>query len=150
MLNYQYIKARDLGDAWFQCLFRMLEEGSVHTIDRGSFAGQKRLEFDFIAVEIEHPGTRPLLPQIEAHHAIPNPVADDYLDDYISYLMTGEVAEGESYTYGQRMTKEHVNYPVWDRKAKKWEDILIQEDEVWKDKNIVRKTEVGVSWICGV
>ena len=105
------------------------------------------MEFDFIAVEIEHPGTRPLLPQIEAHHAIPNPVADDYLDDYISYLMTGEVAEGESYTYGQRMTKEHVNYPVWDRKAKKWEDILIQEDEVWKDKNIVRKTEVGVSWI---
>ncbi len=108
MLNYQFIKARDLGDAWFQTLFKMLEEGSVFKIDRGSYAGQKRLEFDFIAMQIEYPGTRPLLPQIESHFSIPNPVADDYLDDYLPYLMTGELKEGESYTYGQRLCR----YPV--------------------------------------
>lgn len=50
MLNYQYIQARDLGDAWFQTLFKMLEEGTVFKIDRGSYAGQKRLEFDYITV----------------------------------------------------------------------------------------------------
>ena len=108
-LNYQYIKARDLGDAWFQTLFRMLEEGSVFKIDRGSFAGQKRLEFDYITIEVEHPKTRPLLPQIEAHFGIPNPVAEDYLDEYLPYLMTGELKPGESYTYGSRMTNFQVN-----------------------------------------
>ena len=108
MSNYQYIQARDLGDAWFQCLFRILEEGSVFKIDRGSFAGQKRLEFDYVVIEVEHPGTHPLVPQIETHFNIPNPVADDYLDEYVTYLMTGELKEGESYTYGQRLCR----YPV--------------------------------------
>jgi thymidylate synthase len=107
-LNIQFVEARDLGDAWFQTLFRMLEEGRVFKIDRGSYAGQKRLEFDWVTVHIKHPGVRPLLPQIEAHHNIPNPVEDDYLDEYVPYLMTGELKPGESYTYGQRL----VRYPI--------------------------------------
>jgi len=107
-LNKQSIVARDLGDAWFQTLFRILEEGSKFKIDRGSYAGQYRLEFDWIEVHIKRPGDIPILPQIEAHHGIPNPVKDDYLDDYIPYLMTGELKEGESYTYGQRL----VRYPI--------------------------------------
>jgi len=137
-LNYQYIKARDLGDAWFQTLYRILEEGSVFKIDRGSFAGQKRLEFDFVVIEIEHPGTRPLLPQIEEHYSIPNPVEDDYLDEYISYLMTGDVSPGESYTYGQRMTKVRID-PLWGRYYgdENNKEILIQDDEAW---NQVRKS----------
>jgi len=132
MLNYQFIKARDLGDAWFQTLFKMLEEGSVFKIDRGSYAGQKRLEFDYITIEIEHPGTRPLLPQIESHFSIPNPVADDYLDEYLPYLMTADLKEGESYTYGQRMTKVKIN-SNWSLRYNKpeYKDILIQESEVW-------------------
>jgi len=133
MLNIQYIKARDLGDAWFQTLFKILEEGSVFKIDRGSYAGQKRLEFDWITIQIEHPGTHPLLPQIESHFSIPNPVADDYLDEYISYLMTGELKPGESYTYGQRMTKVKINSEweqYYDDKLNK--DILIQEKEPWE------------------
>jgi len=132
MLNYQFIKARDLGDAWFQTLFRMLEEGSVFKIDRGSFAGQKRLEFDYVVIQVEHPGTKPLLPQIEAHFNIPNPVADDYLDEYLPYLMTGEVSKGESYTYGQRMTKVKID-PLWGRYYgdELNKEILIQDDEAW-------------------
>jgi len=110
MLNLQFVKATNLGDAWFQTLFKMLEEGSVFKIDRGSYAGQKRLEFDNIVIQIQHPGVRPLLPQIEAHHNIPNPVADDYLDDYISYLMTGEVKPEEAYTYGQRLVRFPLDF----------------------------------------
>lgn len=45
-MNLQHINATTLGDAWFQTLFKILEEGSVFTIDRGSYAGQKRLEFE--------------------------------------------------------------------------------------------------------
>jgi thymidylate synthase len=132
MLNIQFIEATDLGDAWFQTLFKILEEGSVHKIDRGSYAGQKRLEFDWITVHIKRPGDRPLLPRIEAHHNMPNPVADDYLDDYLPYLMTGDVSPGESYTYGQRMTKVEVNQE-WSQYYgdELNKEILIQEDEVW-------------------
>jgi len=108
MLNLQKIKGRDLGDVWFQTLFRILEEGSRFTIDRGSYAGQQRLEFDWVEVHVKRPGDRPLLPQIEAQHAIPNPVEDNYLDEYVPYLMTGELKPNESYTYGQRL----VRYPI--------------------------------------
>ena len=134
MLNIQHIEARDLGDAWFQCLFRILEHGTVFKIDRGSFAGQKRLEFDWITIHVKRPADRPLLPQIEDHFSIPNPVKDDYLDEYITYLMTaGDVSPGESYTYGQRMTNVKIN-PEWgnyygDELNK---EILIQEKEPWE------------------
>jgi thymidylate synthase len=104
----------------------MLEEGSVFKIDRGSYAGQKRLEFDWITVHIQKPAVRPLLPQIESHFAIPNPVADDYLDDYLPYLMTAELKDGESYTYGQRLSGYPIKYPVVQRFAE-LEDILIKE-----------------------
>ena len=132
MLNYQFIKAIDLGDAWFQTLFKMLEEGSVFKIDRGSYAGQKRLEFDYVVIQIERPGDRPLLPRIEPHHNIPNPVADDYLDDYLPYLMTGELKPGESYTYGQRLTKVRIDPVIVDDYYKdEYKDIYIQDEEAW-------------------
>ena len=141
MLNYQYIQARDLGDAWFQTLFKMLEEGSVFKIDRGSYAGQKRLEFDYITIEIEHPGTRPLLPQIEPHHSMPNPVADDYLDEYLPYLMTGEISKGESYTYGQRMTNVEIRADwVDDYDKDKFKQILIQDKGGW---DTIKTNKVG-------
>jgi len=133
-LNIQSISATSLSDAWFQTLFRMLEEGRVFKIDRGSYAGQQRLEFDWITVHIKYPGVRPLLPQIESHHNIPNPVADDYLDEYLPYLMTDELKPGESYTYGSRMTAAPV--PIsWlvHNSSEQFKDILIQEDEVWED-----------------
>ena len=137
-MNLQHITATTLDDAWFQTLFKILEEGTVFTIDRGSYAGQKRLEFDWITVHIKHPSVRPLLPQIEAHHNIPNPVDDDYLDDYLPYLMTGELKPGESYTYGQRIAK----YPIdvrWLGEYKEGhnKDILIQDDEAWDDDKII-------------
>jgi len=96
-----FIEARDLPDAWFQCVYQILDEGRTYTIDRGSFQGQKRLEFDYVTVHIKFPGTRPLLPDIPPSLGIPNPVADDYLDQYLPYLMTSVKREGEEYTYGE-------------------------------------------------
>jgi thymidylate synthase len=144
-MNIQFISARDLGDAWFQTLYRILEEGTVFKIDRGSYEGQKRLEFDWITINIKNPGVRPLLPQIESHYNIPNPVADDYLDEYIPYLMTGELKPGESYTYGSRMNKAELPYnmSIMHRKTDLWKDILIQEDEIYTNKNIISKMHDG-------
>ena len=137
-LNLQHIKARDLPDAWFQTLFRILEQGSVFTIDRGSYAGQKRLEFDWVNVQVEHPDVRPLLPQIESHFAIPNPVADDYLNEYLPYLMTGELKEGESYTYGQRLTRYEIAYRIMPKTILDlWKDILLDEIEELKERKII-------------
>jgi thymidylate synthase len=96
-----FIEARDLPDAWFQCVYQILDEGRTYTIDRGSFQGQERLEFDYVTVHIKFPGTRPLLPDIPPSLGIPNPVADDYLDQYLPYLMTSVKREGEEYTYGE-------------------------------------------------
>ena len=139
-LNLQYVKATSLQDAWFQTLFKMLEEGTVFKIDRGSYAGQKRLEFDWITCHIQSPGARPLLPQIEPHHNIPNPVADDYLDDYLPYLMTAELKDDESYTYGQRLTGYPIKYPLQMHKEGHWPHILIHEIEELIDLGIIYST----------
>jgi len=100
-MQLEFIGARDLPDAWFQCVYQILEKGRTYIVDRGSFKGQKRLEFDYVTIDIKFPGTRPLLPDIPPSLGIPNPVADDYLDQYLPYLMTASKKEGEEYTYGE-------------------------------------------------
>ena len=116
-LDIVTIVARDLPDAWFQCVYAILDRGHEYTIERGSFQGQKRLEFDYVTVRIRHPGVRPLLPDIPPALGIPNPVAEGYLEEYLPYLMTSARKPGEEYTYGQylesqieeviRMYREH-------------------------------------------
>jgi thymidylate synthase len=95
-----FIEARDLPDAWFQCVYQILGEGRTYRVDRGSFKGQERLEFDYVTVHIKFPGTRPLLPDIPPSLGIPNPVAEGYLEEYLPYLMTSVKQPGEDYTYG--------------------------------------------------
>jgi thymidylate synthase len=103
VLNPLFIKATDLQDAWFQSVYNILEHGREFVIDKGSFAGQKRLEFDYMTIHITHPWTLPLLPKLNPMLGLPDPVAEGYLDDYLPYLMTGEEKPGEAYTYGQRI-----------------------------------------------
>jgi len=105
-MDLEFIEARDLPDAWFQCICRILDVGKKYTIDRGSYEGQDRLEFDYVTVHIKYPGVRPLLPDIPPSLGIPNPVADGYLEDYLPYLMTAVKQPGEDYTYGERLEKQ--------------------------------------------
>ena len=100
-MKLNFIEARDLPDAWFQCVYKLLEAGREYTIDRGSYEGQKRLEFDYVTIQVKYPGVRPLLPDIPPSLGIPNPVADGYLEEYLPYLMTSAKQPGEDYTYGQ-------------------------------------------------
>jgi len=97
----QYIEARDLPDAWFQGLYSLIETGHQYIIERGSYRGQKRLEFDYVTFHIKYPSARPLLPDIPPALGIPNPVAEGYLEEYLPYLMTSARKEGEDYTYGE-------------------------------------------------
>jgi thymidylate synthase len=60
MLNIISIQARDIPDAWFQCVYKILDYGHTYVIDRGSCQGQERLEFDYVTVQIQYPGVQPL------------------------------------------------------------------------------------------
>jgi len=64
-LNPVYIEATTLPDSWFQIIWNLLDHGREFVIDRGSYAGQKRLELDYVTVHIRHPEVRPLLNRIQ-------------------------------------------------------------------------------------
>jgi len=99
------INATTLPDAWFQSLYTMLNCDQKRTheyiIDRGSYEGQRRLEFDFVTINIKNPSVRPLTPEIPPAYGIPNPVDSNYLSEYILYLMTSAKKPNEVYTYGE-------------------------------------------------
>lgn len=134
MLNPIYIEAITLSDAWYQSLYRCVEVGKEFIIDKGSYERQKRLEFDYITVRIKYPHTKPLLPEIPAQYNIPNPVAPDYLDEYLPYLMTGEIKEGEAYTYGQRLCRSKFEFIEQINSNSK---IMINDKDVYKDNRVV-------------
>jgi len=104
VLKITTIEARDLSEAWFLCLRNTLTTGFEYTIDRGSYAGQRRKELDFVSVHILNPGTRPLIPDVPP--GVPPPTSDDYIDSYLPYLMTSQRKEGEQYTYGQYLERQ--------------------------------------------
>jgi len=103
MLNPIYIKATTLPDAWHQSLYNCFKYGREYKIDSGSFAGQRRLELDYVTINIPMAGVTPLLPEISPLLNIPNPVSYDYLSAYLTYLMTNHKHENEEYTYGERL-----------------------------------------------
>ncbi|MBW1836548.1 MAG: thymidylate synthase [Deltaproteobacteria bacterium] len=73
------IETRDLPDLWFQAVHDILDHGRRFKIDRGSYAGQTRLEFDYFIGRVTYPGTIPLIPDIPPSCGIPNPVEHDYI-----------------------------------------------------------------------
>ena len=109
LLKPVYIDAFDLDDAWFQCLSQILERGHVYTITKGSYEGQKRLEFDFVSIRIKKPAHQ-IIPIIPEGMNIPAPTDMDYIQGYLSYLLTGTKTETEDYTYGERLVAPKVKF----------------------------------------
>jgi len=98
-MKIEVIEARDLSEAWFLCLRKTLTEGYEYKIERGSYAGQQRKELDFVVIKVNHPGSKPLVPDVP--QGVPPPSTMDYVEEYLPYLMTAHRKEGEQYTYGQ-------------------------------------------------
>jgi thymidylate synthase len=103
-MQFCHVKATTIPDAWFQLVYTLMKgeaPHSVYTIDKGSYVGQKRLEYDYVTVQIDHPGQRPLIPDIPPGLGIPAPVESmEYVNDYFfNYLMDPELAENETYRY---------------------------------------------------
>ena len=121
MLNIIKLEARDLPDLWFQAVYNVLQHGREFKIDKGSYEGQTRLEYDYFIGHVLFPGNKPLLPEIPPQYGIPNPVEEAYLyggeghsRSYLEYLMTPRKEPNESYTYGARLTKAPLveTYPT--------------------------------------
>jgi thymidylate synthase len=102
-----FIDAFDLDDAWFQTLSLILEKGHVYTITKGSYEGQRRLEFDFVVVRVRRPSHQ-IIPIIPEGMSIPAPTDREYIEGYLSYLLTGTKTETEDYTYGERLVEPKV------------------------------------------
>lgn len=102
-----YIDAFDLDDAWFQTLCAILEKGKVYSITRGSYKGAKRLEFDFVVVHVRKPSHQ-IIPIIPEGLNIPAPTDMEYIQGYLSYLLTGAKTDTEDYTYGERLVDPKV------------------------------------------
>ena len=103
-MNLTVIEAHTIGDAWFQCLQKALFEGRMYLIDQGSFEGKQRKEIPLVAINILHPGIRPLRPDVPM--GVPQPTTDDVIEEYMSYLMTSNKQENEEYTYGEDMAPQ--------------------------------------------
>ena len=101
------ITARDLSEAWFLCIKELFEHGYEYRIDKSSAGQIRRLEFDFITVNIKFPGTRPLVPDVPPGMGFPPPATEKYVEeDYLPYLMTSEKKPNEDYTYGQDLEEQ--------------------------------------------
>lgn len=99
-MNIVSLKVRDLNEAWWKCIRELLLHGYEYTIDKGSYEGQKRKEFDLMVCQIEYPNTRPLVPIVP--EGIPPPADMNYVEkEYLPYLMLNVKAKNELYTYGQ-------------------------------------------------
>lgn len=114
MLDVVMVDAPNLPDLWFQAVYKVLEHGNRFTVDKGSYAGSTRLEFDYFIGRVRDPsygsGSPVILPDIPSHFNIPNPAEFGYVyggpgyeRSYVEYVMTGTKVGNESYTYGERL-----------------------------------------------
>ena len=124
-----HITARDLPEAWFLCVEEVMDKGREFTVQQGSYKGQKRKQLDYATIHIKHPGTRPIIPDIPPGLGIPAPVDEQYLNDYLEYLITGDKKPGEDYTYGERLNDPKVMLKSGD-KYKKYKMGVNQIEEV--------------------
>lgn len=113
------VHAVDIPDAWYQLVRMCLEYGQHYTVEQGSFTGQTRLELDSTQVYIKKAynintdgSYDAMLPVMPEGSTIPAPVESGYVEKYMPYIMTGEIAENESYTYGSRINRYKLPRPA--------------------------------------
>ncbi|MFA4904637.1 MAG: thymidylate synthase [Desulfobaccales bacterium] len=98
------IEGRDLSEAFFHSCRKVMEDGYEYVIDKGSFEGTRRKELDFAVIHIEKPGMRPLVPDVP--QGVPPPTSDDYINEYMAYLITDSKQPNELYTYGEDLAPQ--------------------------------------------
>lgn len=98
------VVARDLPEAWWLCIRGTMDFGYEYRVTRGSHEDSRRKELDSAVLEVLYPGTRPLVPDVP--EGVPPPSSMDYVEKYLSYLMTSQRGKNELYTYGEDIDKQ--------------------------------------------
>jgi len=96
--------ARDLPEAWFLCLKGIMDHGYEYVITKGSHEGSSRRELDSVAIEVLHPESKPMVPDVP--QGVPPPCSMEYIESYLPYLMCGVKQKNEQYTYGMDIDKQ--------------------------------------------
>lgn len=136
-----FIEAFDLDDAWFQCLDKILESGHIYTVSRGSFQGQRRLEFDYVVVVVRQPGHRPIIPLMPEGSSIPAPTSLEYVQQYLAYLLTSQKQPGEDYTYGERLVEPKVKIAA----SSIFKEMPLEVNQIEEVINIYKKYGYGTN-----
>ncbi|MBU1046807.1 thymidylate synthase [Patescibacteria group bacterium] len=156
ILKPYFVQATTLPDLWFQANRGLFEHGRKKFVDKGSYEGDYRLEYDWFVGHILNPsfgsGTIEIFPQIPALYGIPNPVDPDYVyggekypEPYLGYVFDDGCKQGESYTYGERLRSFSVpNWLVWLYRFRKVlptniTDVLLMDNSFWKNPLIVKR-----------
>jgi hypothetical protein len=135
MFKPVYVNARDLNDAYFSLLWQLWENGREYKITSGSFAGAKRLEFDFVSGFIVNPHTRPLAPIMPRNM---NPVTtDEKIESYFAnYLMDPT-----------REANEHYKYSTWLNSTEKYFDYNVFQPEQIGNRDYEFNKETPIEWV---
>ena len=139
-----FIDAFDVDDAWFQCLSSILDNGHVYTITKGSYEGQRRLEFDFVVVRIKNPAHQ-IIPIIPEGSSIPAPTDMEYIQGYLSYLLTGQKTKTEDYTYGERLVEPKVRIPQADSADKLYQEMPLGVNQIQEVINMYKTKGHGTN-----
>ncbi len=100
MKSIEMINATTLGDAWFQALYKIMEEGRRYLVDEGSYKGIYRAGAP-VVIQINYPNVPPIFPIMPEGSNIPAPTTEDDINDYVHYLITADRKSNEHYTYGE-------------------------------------------------
>lgn len=104
-----HVEATTLNDAWFRLIWAIYDHGRRETVERGSYEGDTRLEFDWVTCHIKYPGVRPLNIEMPESSTLPPPNDAKTLDEYFAiYLMSGIKQPEEDYTYGERLVDHTI------------------------------------------
>jgi len=139
-----YIEAFDLDDAWFQCLAEILEKGFVYKIDRGSYAGQRRLEFDFVSIRVKNPAHQ-IIPIMPEGSSVPAPTSMDYIRQYLQYLLTSTKTKSEDYTYGERLVDPKVKVQAQSGDRKMVEEMPLHCNQIEEVIKIYKTQGAGTN-----
>lgn len=100
------IVANTLDEAWYLTIKGLFNKDAkgIHsyTIQKGSYEGQDRIEYDYLSLTILYPEQRPLAPVVP--EGIPPPASEDAINKYFNrYLLSDIKEDKEQYTYGERI-----------------------------------------------
>jgi len=94
-----YLQATSIEDAWFQACQACLDYGRAYTIQRGSYAGERRWQLDSLTLDIPTP-TIPATLTLRGQVVASRTQISDY---FLGYILNATRPPKCDYTYGERI-----------------------------------------------